>query len=214
MQERSTVLVVDDEESVRGVLQRTLKEAGFSAFVAANGAEALRWMSQGTFEVMLLDIKMPGMSGMEVLEKVRADYPDTGVILVTAVSDVQTAVDAMKAGAYDYILKPFNLDDVVLRVQRARERRLLVLQNREYQDRLEEKVRDQAERLQEQFTQLIQALSREHKMALDLEELRGAKRGQSLFSRLPPEMREAKASVQEFIEALTRVVQTRSLGKN
>ena len=124
--EQVRVLVVDDEEPVRNLLQRVLKEAGYDVVTAANGQEALDKVSQLNAGVVLLDIKMPGMSGMEVLRQLTANRPETCVVMATAAGDAQTAVEAMKAGAYDYITKPFNRDDVVLKVQKAIEKRDLL----------------------------------------------------------------------------------------
>ncbi|MFC2041099.1 response regulator [Chloroflexota bacterium] len=113
------VLVVDDEETVRSVLQRTLEVAGYDVATAANGQEALDKVSETEVDAALLDMKMPGMSGMEVLQQLTAHHPQTCVLMVTAVDDAETAIEAMKAGAYDYIIKPFNSDDVVLKLRKA-----------------------------------------------------------------------------------------------
>jgi len=120
--ERERILVVDDEESVRTLLKRTLTEAGYDVVTAANGQEALDKVSQLQVRVVLSDIKMPGISGIEVLRKLTADYPDICVIMATAVTDTQTAIDIMKLGAYDYISKPFNQDDLLMRVRKAIEK--------------------------------------------------------------------------------------------
>jgi len=124
--EQVRILVVDDEEPVRNLLQRVLKEAGYDVVTAANGQEALDKVSQLNAGVVLLDIKMPGMSGMEVLQQITTNWPKTCVVMATAAGDAQTAVEAMKTGAYDYITKPFNRDDVVLKVQKAIEKRDLL----------------------------------------------------------------------------------------
>lgn len=120
--ERERILVVDDEESVRILLKRTLTEAGYDVVTAANGQEALDKVSQLQVRVVLSDIKMPGISGIEVLRKLTADHPDICVIMATAVTDTQTAIDIMKLGAYDYISKPFNQDDLLMRVRKAIEK--------------------------------------------------------------------------------------------
>jgi len=122
-EEQVRVLVVDDEETVRNLLQRILKEVGYDVATAANGQEALAKIAELKPGVVLLDIKMPGMSGMEVLQQIRTNWPETCVVMATAAADVQTAVEAMTKGAYDYITKPFNRDDLLLKVQRAAEKR-------------------------------------------------------------------------------------------
>jgi len=90
---------------------------------------------------------MPGKSGVELLPELRASYPDTAVIMATAITDTQTAIQCMKQGAYDYFTKPFSLDEVVLSVDRALEKRRLELENRDYQQHLEEKVEAQARKI-------------------------------------------------------------------
>ncbi len=113
------ILVVDDEVTVRLVLQRIVEEAGYDVVTAANGQEALDKMSQLNAGVVLLDIKMPGMSGMEVLQQITTNWPEACVLMVTAVDDTQTAIEAMKLGAYDYITKPFKRDNVAQKLQEA-----------------------------------------------------------------------------------------------
>ncbi len=105
-----------------------------------------------------MDIGMPGVSGIDVLRQVHTDYPDTSVIMVTAMTDVDTAVEAMRSGAYDYITKPFNLDDISLRVTKARERRHLALQVKNYQRDLEERLLEREEELRSMTIQLVQAV--------------------------------------------------------
>ncbi len=136
---------------------------------------------------MLLDIKMPGMSGVEVLQQLITDHPDSCVVMATAVGDVQTAVEAMKLGAYDYITKPFNRGDLILKVRRAVEKRHLLVENERHRLELEERVAGQAEHLQQQFAELVETLAREYKLLYNLAERQrgGAK---SFFKRLPPEL--------------------------
>ncbi len=117
--EQVRILVVDDEPAVRLVLQRILEGLGYHVVTAANGQEALDKIPQLNIRVVLLDIMMPGMSGMEVLQQITTNWPETCVIMVTAVADAQTAIEAMKLGAYDYITKPFMRDDVAQKVQEA-----------------------------------------------------------------------------------------------
>lgn len=140
--ERERILVVDDEESVRTLLKRTLTEAGYDVVTAANGQEALDKVSQLQVRVVLSDIKMPGISGIEVLRKLTADHPDICVIMATAVTDTQTAVDVMRLGAYDYISKPFNRVDLVMRVRKAIEKLELEEKIKESTAELEVVTRD------------------------------------------------------------------------
>jgi CheY-like chemotaxis protein len=125
----ATILVVDDEEPIRNVIARKLELVGHNCTVAADAREAIEKTFMQEFDLMLVDVKMPGMSGMEVLSHAAANHPDTGVIMITAVGDNRIAVEAKKKGAYDYVTKPFDLDDLELRVSRALERRGLAIRS-------------------------------------------------------------------------------------
>ena len=213
IQRKHAILVVDDESSIRENLERLLRSSGYEPVGAADGQEALDRASEREFELVLLDIKMPVLSGIDVLRRLRSDRPDTCVIMATAVADVEKAVETMKLGAYDYILKPFNMDDVLLRVERALERSRLMQREREYQRLLEREVKEKTDQLQKRFFELVQSLAREHTMALELEALRRAKQKKGLFSSLPPELQQPTASVEEFAQALIQVLQSGSLAK-
>ncbi|MBM3157571.1 MAG: response regulator [Chloroflexi bacterium] len=158
---KGSVLVVDDEESIRGLLCRKLEADGFYCEAATDGKDALWKAFMKDFDLVLMDVKMPGMSGMEALGKIVTDHPDTSVVMITALVDAHTAVEAMKLGAYDYITKPFDLEDLNMRVKRALERRMLVQENREYQRNLEQKVRNQVEQIQDYYNKAVDALARE-----------------------------------------------------
>ena len=129
---KGTILVVDDDQAVRSVVSRKMQGEGYDCVTAADGIEALDKAATQTFDLVLLDIKMPGPSGMEVLPQLVTEHPDTCVIMITAVVDTQTAVEAMKQGADDYVTKPFNLDDLSMRVDKALERKNLIRENAEY----------------------------------------------------------------------------------
>ena len=192
------VLVVDDEETVRILLQRILQAAGYEAVIAANGKEALSVIADGGIDVVMLDIKMPGLSGVEVLGKISADWPDLCVIMVTAVADAQTAVTAMKLGAYDYITKPFDQDEALRKIHQA-------VANWQERLKLRQNITEKTERLQENFAELVASLSREHRLLQKL----AAKEGtgsKSLLSGLPPELQKPIASVEEFRDALLRIL--------
>jgi len=155
------ILIVDDEDAIRSMLTRKLEGEGYRCEVAVDGKEALWKAFMKDFDLVLMDIKMPGLPGMEALPQMVTDHPDTCVIMITAVADAKTAVEAMKLGSYDYVTKPFDLDDLSMRVRRALERRRLVLENREYQRHLEQKVKEQVEQVEEYYNQAIQAISHE-----------------------------------------------------
>jgi two-component system nitrogen regulation response regulator GlnG len=118
------ILVADDEESMRWVLSKALKKKGFAVDLAGDGDEALRLIQTNAYDLAILDIKMPGLSGLELLDRVRELESDLLVVIMTAEASMKNAVEAMKRGAYDYITKPFDLDvidAIVEKVTRARE---------------------------------------------------------------------------------------------
>ncbi|HET6282462.1 MAG TPA: sigma-54 dependent transcriptional regulator [Polyangia bacterium] len=126
---RGDILVVDDERSMREFLGIFLKRAGYSVEVAANATEARKAIAAKEFDLVLTDLQMPDGTGLDVLAESKSQHPDTQVIVATAYATAETAIAAMKAGAYDYLVKPFKLDEVGLVVERALERRLLLRQN-------------------------------------------------------------------------------------
>ncbi len=123
------ILVVDDEEIVIRSCLRILEGNGYQIDVAHDGHEALRKVESNSYDVMILDIMMPNLGGLEVLRRVKETHPDMDVIMITGLSQIDTAVQAMKLGAFDYISKPFEPDELKLVVQRARERRQLLQEN-------------------------------------------------------------------------------------
>jgi len=203
--EQVRVLVVDDEESVRNLFQRILEGAGYQVATVANGKEALYKVSLGETEVVLMDIKMPEMSGIEALSKLTADSPDTCVIMVTSVAETETAVEAMKLGAYDYILKPFDRDDVLQKVLKAIERWKRLSQEKHRYLELQKSIMEKTQLMQEQFVELVNSLARENQL---LHELAGrqAGGGKELLSKLPKELQEPMSSVEEFRDALLRIL--------
>ncbi len=205
------ILIVDDEPTARENLERLLRTNGYETVVAADGQEALQRLSEQEFEVVLLDIRMPGLSGMDVLRRVDTDHSDTSVIMITAVAEVDAAVEAMKLGAYDWVTKPFNLDDILFRIEKARERRYLALQVRDYQNNLEEKVKEQTRRLEQQLVQLIQSLAREHTLVLESGVSRQSGHGYTPFPDLPPKLQKPMGSAQEFAQALLEVIRSGNL---
>jgi len=167
---KGTILIVDDEESIRNIISRRLESEGYSCEVASDGKEALWKAFIKDFDLVLMDIKMPGMSGLEALPQMVTHHPDTCVLMLTAVIDADTAIEAMKLGAYDYVTKPFDLDDLTMRVDKALERRSLILEKREYDVNLEQKLRQQTEQMHQYYQEAIQALSREQ-LALEESEV-------------------------------------------
>jgi putative two-component system response regulator len=156
---QGVILLVDDEEMIRRLLSQKLSAEGYRCEQAANAGQALEKLKGGSIELVILDIKMPGKSGVELLPEIKAKYPDTAVIMATALSDASTAINCMKAGAYDYVTKPFNLDEVSFSVSRALEKRRLELENRDYQQHLEQKVEEQAQKIRTSFFNAVTALA-------------------------------------------------------
>jgi len=152
-------LVVDDEPRLRQVLVRLMEGDGFVCTEAGSGVEALEVLERQPVTLVLTDMRMPKMDGVELLREVRGRYPDTAVVLITAVAEVETAVSCLAIGAMDYLTKPFHLEEVRARVSQALEKRRLILENRDYQERLEERVAEQARRLEVMFLGGIQSLA-------------------------------------------------------
>ncbi len=131
------ILVVDDEDSMRHMLRLVLEREGYEVVEATDGEEALKHLSQDAFEVMLCDIRMPGMDGISLLQQVRQRFPHITMIMMSAYGTIDTAVKCLKQGAYDFISKPFKTDEVVLCLKKAEERLELQQENRRLKNRLE-----------------------------------------------------------------------------
>src|SRR5439155_183953 len=120
-----TILVADDEESIRWVLERALAQGGHRVVTAASGTDALATLRAESFDIALLDIKMPDLSGLDVLSRAREEDIDTLFIIMTAQNTMANAIEATKRGAYDYLTKPFDLEQVAALIARAMELRRL-----------------------------------------------------------------------------------------
>ncbi len=129
MLQLKSILVVDDEENIRHMLGSVLGTEGYDVTLADSGAQALEVLKEQTFDLLLSDIRMPKMSGLELLDAVLQISPLTVVIMMSAYGSVDTAIEAMKRGAYDYIAKPFKSDEVVLVLRKAEERETLKREN-------------------------------------------------------------------------------------
>ncbi len=123
------VLIAEDEDITRKHLLRALKNEGYEAVGARNGLEALEQMQSEHFDVLITDVRMPGMNGIELLEKVKEKQPGVDVLVITGFGSIDAAVEAMKKGAYEYITKPFNLDELIIKIKNLHERRILRRQN-------------------------------------------------------------------------------------
>ncbi|MFH1742246.1 MAG: sigma-54 dependent transcriptional regulator [bacterium] len=123
------ILIVDDEMNARDGLRKALENPERVIETAPDGKDAVEKLGQRTFDVMLTDIRMPRMGGMELLRKAREEWPEMDVIVITAYGEVKNAVEAMKIGAYDYLQKPIDLDELELKIERLMERRRLSMEN-------------------------------------------------------------------------------------
>jgi putative nucleotidyltransferase with HDIG domain len=158
MNHEQKILIVDDEPMIRRLLHIKLSRQGYRCEEASNAIEALDKMGSYTADLIMLDMKMPGMSGMELLTDLKVKYPDTAVIMATAVAEANLAIQCMRLGADDYITKPFNLDEVSLNVEKTLEKRMLERQIKEYQEQLQQKVEQQTGEIRRLFLGSIEAL--------------------------------------------------------
>lgn len=138
--EEELILIVDDEADIRDLLSLSLTLIGFKSQLAANATEAIDLLSQSKVSLMLIDLDLPQISGMELLKFVCQAYPDIAVIIATSSDDRKTAIQAMHIGAYDFIVKPFDIEELAFSIRRALEKRHLALEVASYQQSLEEKV--------------------------------------------------------------------------
>jgi len=134
-----SILIIEDGQSQRDMLKDFLEGEGHSAAVAGSGETGLEMVRKDHFDLILLDYKMPGMNGIEVLEAVKGINPEIDVIMMTAFGTIETAVGAMKSGAADYITKPIDLEDLLIHLRRISERRTLIRENEVLRSQLKEK---------------------------------------------------------------------------
>jgi len=158
------ILVVDDEEPIREIVASMLGTAGYSCKQAGSGMEALAVLTSGEdFELMLSDLMMADLDGIGLLERTKERYPDMPVVMVTAVHDISVALAAIRNGAYDYLLKPFEREQLLNTVSRALENRRLKVENRTYQTNLESLVKARTDQLQT----AMQSLERSYDITLE-----------------------------------------------
>ena len=134
-----SILIIDDEAGMRDMVSRLFSEAGYETAAAPDGAAGLQAAKVGDFDLVLLDMSLPKMSGLEVLDGIKEAKPDLPVIMVTAFGSTQTAVEALRLGAYDYIAKPFDLDELQVVAERALEQRRVIDENRFLRGELKKK---------------------------------------------------------------------------
>lgn len=136
------ILVVDDDEIAREVVTTALSREGYNVISANDGLEAMSILEREDIDLVLTDLKMPKAGGMDVLKYAIKNNPDTAVVILTAYGSLDTAIDAIKEGAYDYLTKPFNVQQILLLTARAFERTSLIKKNRELRKQLKDIYRD------------------------------------------------------------------------
>ncbi len=149
------ILVVDDEESIRDIIRDILDMAGYKCRAVGSGTEALAVLrDDGEYALVLSDLMMEGMDGLALLERIRKTYAQIAVVMVTAVSDISVGLAAIRQGAYDYLLKPFEREQLLATVHRTLENRRLRIENQAYQNKLEALVAEQTQTLRQAFAEL------------------------------------------------------------
>jgi DNA-binding NarL/FixJ family response regulator len=150
----TTILIVDDEDPVRVLLRRILEDTGHLILLAANASQARQQLKEQDIALILCDVMMPGESGLDLLHFVKRKYPDTGVVMVTAVADTQTARTILDLGVYGYIVKPFDGSQIIITVENALRRRELERRDRLNREGLERIVRERTAELEGKNRQL------------------------------------------------------------
>jgi cyclic di-GMP phosphodiesterase len=154
------ILVVDDEQAIRDVLTEGLTDSGYACETASDGVEALDKVRGDSFALVVSDIDMPQMDGVQLLQEIKKLKPDTEIVMLTGVVDVETAIQSMRLGASDYLTKPFNLAEVRITVERALEKQRLIRENREYQRTLESRVEERTAELTRKNQEVEELFSR------------------------------------------------------
>lgn len=142
------IVLLDDEPSILEILGQHLAEVGYDCVQTTSASEALSWLETGQYALLITDLRMPEMHGLEVVRRAKDIDVTIAVIVVTALLEVTNAVEALRTGADDYLMKPFNLTEITLSVEKALERRRLVLENWRYQNELESRIKEATEDLE------------------------------------------------------------------
>lgn len=151
---RGKILVVDDEEPVGRLLEIWLTQDRYAVRRVTSFDQVCEWMAKEAFDLVTLDIMMPVVDGLQTLKWLREYHPDTGVVMATALGEMDLIIEAMRLGAYSYVIKPFKMDMVIHEIARAMERQRLVAENRAYQQGLEQKVEEQTGELRAAYARL------------------------------------------------------------
>jgi putative two-component system response regulator len=149
------ILVVDDEPSICHLVSRLLEKQGYACDTCESAAEAIKEIESGAYELVVSDIMMPGMTGIDLLSRIKKTHPDIAFIMLTGVDDHETAVRALDLGAFGYVIKPFEANELIINVANSLQRRELEMERNRYEDRLEREVRERTAEIratQEQIT--------------------------------------------------------------
>jgi response regulator RpfG family c-di-GMP phosphodiesterase len=152
------ILIVDDDAQVREVLHQIFLSASYHCLQAANGQEGLQLFRASRPPLTVTDLKMPVMDGLGLLEGIRREDEDAAVIVLTGAPEIKTAIDSLKLGAYDFIMKPVNVDELLFAADRALEHRQLLIERREYHELLERRVQEATRDLQDAYRATLEAL--------------------------------------------------------
>lgn len=212
---KPTILLVDDDPLISRLLSEKLSSDGFACRSCSSGDEALTTLGQETFDAIISDLQMPGISGLQLLEQVRIKYPRSAFLMATGMDDVRVGIQAMKQGADDYLVKPFQLEAVLASVQRALEKKRLELEVENYRQNLEQMVdqrtkqlRAAMKRVENTYDETLQALG----SALDLRdtETEGHSRRVSRYS---VEMARAYGCSNDQLKQIARGSYLHDIGK-
>lgn len=167
MIERESILIVDDEEIIRSLLTEALERLGYRCDSVENGFECLKKVYEGNnYDIVLLDVQMPELNGIDTLKQLKIYSPDISVVMISASREINNVRVALKEGAYDYVFKPFDINEVEIVIRRAVERSKLIKENKEYQRNLEKKVVEQTQELVSLYADTLEAMI----LALDARE--------------------------------------------
>jgi DNA-binding NtrC family response regulator len=140
MTENPSILIIDDDEAIRDACSQTLNKDGYKVKTAKDGVEGLKLLKEESFQVVLLDLRLPGVDGMEVLSKIKEESPETPVIIITAYASIESAVEAMKRGAFNYLAKPFSPEELRVITRKALKSREVFFENIYLREELEKKI--------------------------------------------------------------------------
>lgn len=208
-------LIVDDEPAIRELLIEKLRAEGYDCHACASGEEGLDVLRRERFDVILSDLRMPKISGLDFLERTRAECPHAAFILVTGEHDIRVGIEAMKNGASDYVVKPFQLEEVFRRVSSALNKKILENEVEQYRERLEQMVEERTEQLQralrrieETYDQTLEALG----AALDLRDASTAGHSNRV-TRYAVEIAQTMGLSADQLHELTRGAYLHDIGK-